>query len=158
MVIDKFRQMITQALNHLSSLFNLKEASEDDADSEDASQKESKPVWCLIANVVEERKFGEGGEEVRRGLKQLQPGAKVHCFPLMWGDGYDNVQVVARHRKSHRYMTIIVPSRHLTNWRVRLIYSPEVIGRLEGRWDGSEKSKKEAENLRDWMNQRQSKL
>jgi hypothetical protein len=45
---------------------------------------------------------------------------------------------------------------HAPNWRVSLIYSPEVIRRLQGRWDGSEKSKKEAEQLRDWMNQRES--
>jgi hypothetical protein len=116
-MIDKLRQLIADVLTDFLSLFSLKDrqTSNDDADSEVTGEKGSQPVWCLIANVVEERKFGVGGAEVKKGLKQLQPGAKVHCFPLMWGDGYDNVQVVARQRKSHRYMTIIVRSEHLTN-------------------------------------------
>lgn len=82
---------------------------------------------------------------MRRGTKHFSPGAKVYCFPALWGDGYENVQVVGRHRGSHRYFKMIMSARYLTNWRADLVYSPHVIREFEGHWDGSEKSKELAE-------------
>src|SRR6516225_1434170 len=150
--MERVRQIAFQLLNNLLALLGMvsKPASEEECATEDSQSPEQKPVWCLVANVVEERKYGEG-DEVRRGTKHFKPGAKVHCFPVMWGDGYENIQVVARHRGSNQYVTMIVASKHLTNWRVQLVYSPEVVRRLEGRWDGSKKAKKTAEELAAWM-------
>ncbi|MGC9666090.1 hypothetical protein ACNTMW_05970 [Planosporangium sp. 12N6] len=36
---------------------------------------EVRPVWCIVANVVDERSYGPGGAERRRGLKLFWPGA-----------------------------------------------------------------------------------
>ncbi len=105
------------------------------------------PVWWVVANVVDERPYGEGGRETRRGTKHFSPGTKVYCFPPLWGDGYEKVQVVGRHRGSRRYVTMIVASRWLTSWRVQLVYSPAAIAALAGYWDGTAESKELAEKL-----------
>lgn len=105
------------------------------------------PVWCVVANVADTRPYGEGGREARRGTKHFPPGAKLYCFPPLWGDGFANVQVVGRHRGSHRYATMIVQARWLTNWRVELAYSPTVIRALGGHWDGSAAARARAEAL-----------
>jgi len=120
---------------------------------DDAISSAKNGVWCVIANVVEERPYGED-HEMRKGTKHFRSGAKVYCFPMMWGDGYENVRVVGRHRGSNRYVTMIIRSAWLTNWRAKVIYSPEVIRRLEGRWDGSKKSKEMAEKIADLMQRR----
>lgn len=109
----------------------------------------SPAVWCVVANVMHEHAFGPGGAERRKGTKHFQPGAKVYCFPARWGDGYEDIQVVGRHRATHRYVTMVVPSRWLTNWRVDLVYSPYVISALDGYWDGTAASKLLAHDIVD---------
>ncbi len=69
---------------------------------------------------------GFSGQEVRQGLKHFAPGAKVWVLPVIWGDGGESVFVVGRHRGAHDrgYIRIVVDRRHLTDFRVRGIYSP----------------------------------
>lgn len=135
------------------------------------------PVWSLVANVVAERRAGPGGVDVRRGTKHFAPGAKVYCLPPLWDSyhkvhGDDKIVVVGRHRRSHRYMTIVMRTEWLTNWRVQLVYRPyvirEMVGAVQDRrewlnpsveylranklvWDGSAESKARAEQLAAWM-------
>ena len=46
----------------------------------------------------------------------------------MWGDGYEKIHVVGRHRALHRRcVKMIVSSWWLTNWRVQLVYSSYAI-------------------------------
>jgi hypothetical protein len=104
-------------------------------------------VWCLVATVAEEQPFGVDGDDVRRGTKHFAPGAKLYCFQAGWGDLYERIMVVGRHRATHRYVTMVMPSKRLTNWHVDLVYSPYVIARLAGKWDGTLASKRAAENL-----------
>ncbi len=111
-------------------------------------------IWCVVANVRPTRFYGEDAE-VRSGTKHFAPGAKVHCFPQLWGDGYEQIKVVGRHRGSHKFVTMIIHSEWLENWRVKMIYSPEVIRRFEGKWDASDKSKERAEYIVDFMTKRQ---
>lgn len=85
------------------------------------------PVWCIVANIVYERPYGPSGEETRSGTKHFAPGAKVYIVDFFWGMGGQDVTVVGRHRKSHRYITIVIRSQWLVNWRAELIYSPHVI-------------------------------
>jgi hypothetical protein len=108
----------------------------------ESGQRKPVPVWCVVANVREETPGGEGDRETRRGSKHFQPGAKVYCFPPLWGDGYQNVKVVGRHRGSHRYVTMVIDSQYLTNWRVELVYGPYVTREMKGYWDGTRKSRK----------------
>lgn len=101
---------------------------------EDEKNSALEPVWCLVANVVEERNFGPGGGERRRGTKHFAPGAKVCAFPVLWGDGYEKIKVVGRHRESHRFVKMVIPSKWLTNWRAQLVYSPFLIAQFQGVW------------------------
>jgi hypothetical protein len=109
--------------------------------------RDSPAVWSVVANVAEEQPFGPGGTDIRRGTKHFAPGAKVYCFPALWGDGYEAIQVVGHHRASHRFVTMVMPSKRLTNWRVDLVYSPHVIAELSGHWDGTVASKRLAEDI-----------
>ena len=119
------------------------------------------PAWCVVANVVLERGYGPGGVEIRRGTKLFAPGAKVHVLRLFWHSDrkLDQLTVVGRHRKSHRFITTTMANRHLANWRVELIYSPYVVEQLrqhkipwgeDASWQGdlgSEEARLEAEKI-----------
>lgn len=112
------------------------------------------PVWCLVGNIVEERPFGHGGEETRRGTKHFSPGTKVYCFPPLWGDGYERVKVIGKHRGSRRMATMIIRSDWITNRRAKLVYQPSLVDQLSGYWDGTEKSKELAETLAGTLHKR----
>jgi len=126
---------------------------------------------------VAERRAGHGVVAIRRGTKHFAPGAKVYCLPPLWDAyhkcrGVDHIVVVGRHRRSHRYIALVMPTEWLTNWRVQLVYSPAVKRRMvhavwERRawlgptvanlragkliWDGSADSKARAEQRAAWM-------
>lgn len=94
-------------------------------------------AWSVVANVADEVARGEGGLDIRRGLKHFSRGAKVWVIPPQWGDGGERISVVGRHRASKRYIAIVVESRFLTNFRVRGVYSPTVYRLLtESPWAG----------------------
>ncbi|MFI0446731.1 hypothetical protein [Actinomadura sp. 6N118] len=81
--------------------------------------------WGVVANIVQERLAGPD-LEVRRGLKHFAGGAKVWVSLPFCGDGGERLYVVGRHRGSHRYIRIIIESRHLEHARAKAIYSPTV--------------------------------
>jgi len=97
----------------------------------DLDAAEVRPVWCVVANAVDERPYGPGGAERRRGLKLFRPGAKVHVADGFGGMGYETLTVIGQVRGSARFATVHVQAAHLTNWRVRLVYSPAVLRRIE---------------------------
>jgi hypothetical protein len=84
------------------------------------------PIWLITANVVEERAYGEGGVERRRGTKHFRGNAKVYIIGAHWGM-CESVIVIGHHRASGRYVQMTIPKRHLTNLRMTLCYSPKVI-------------------------------
>lgn len=86
--------------------------------------------WCLVGNIIEERPYGPGGQEVRRGTKHFAPGTKVYCLPAQWGDGYEQILVIGRHRGSKKWVTMVISSDWVTNWRAKLVYEPAVLRRL----------------------------
>ncbi|MFD0276408.1 hypothetical protein ACFVHB_21240 [Kitasatospora sp. NPDC127111] len=88
---------------------------------------------CVVANVARETGFGEGGLEIRSGLRHFAPGAKVWLAPPRWWNGNASVMVAGRHRgNSRRYVTIAVPRRALENFRVRAVHSPGLHRALGG--------------------------
>jgi hypothetical protein len=95
------------------------------------NKTEFDPVWCAVANVVMERDYGPGGMEKRPGTKHFPAGAKVYILHHFWGMGGEQVTVVGRHRGSHRYVTMIISSEWLANWRAELVYSPHIIRLIE---------------------------
>jgi hypothetical protein len=86
-------------------------------------------IYCLVGNVVEER-FSKTEQKVYKGTKHFSSGTKVYCFPPLWGDGYENIKVIGRHRNSTRMVTMIIPSKHVTNWRVKTVYHPFIIEQM----------------------------
>ena len=97
--------------------------------------------WCFVGNIVDEHACGEGGTETKRGTKHFSPvermcktswgpGTKVYCLPAQWGDGYEQIKVIGRHRGSKQFKTMVIPSKRVTNWRAKVVYNPEVMRRL----------------------------
>ena len=89
---------------------------------------------CIVAKVAQETNQGEGGLEVRSGIRHFSAGAKVWVLPPQWSrarHGGEKVLVVGRHRgSSGRYVRYVVPRRHLTDFRVRMVYSPALMRAL----------------------------
>jgi hypothetical protein len=91
-------------------------------------ETEAAPLtWALVANVNPSRPSGPGGAIIKRGTRIFPAGAKVylsghhHCIPP--------VAVVGRSRGG-RWVNAIVHVRNLTDWRLRMIYSPAVVRSL----------------------------
>ncbi|HEV8190124.1 MAG TPA: hypothetical protein VGP82_01345, partial [Ktedonobacterales bacterium] len=82
------------------------------------------PVWCPVANVVAERAWRLGSRKGHRSHTHFAPDTKVYCNPARWGDGYEQIMVIGRHRDSHHYAKMVINWKWLTNWRVKLVYSP----------------------------------
>jgi len=95
-----------------------------------AKRKSDGTQWCLVGHIVEVRKYGQGGEETRRGTKHFAPGTKVYCLPARWGDGYEQIIAIGRHRGSTRFRTMVISSAWVTDWRAKVVYSPEVLRRI----------------------------
>jgi hypothetical protein len=110
-------------------------------------QQQVVPVWCPVANMTSERPYGPGGQITKRGSKHFAPGAKLYFLHVMGYQGGDpQLELVGRHRGSHRFVTMIVSLSWLENWRVNLVYSPQVAKELHPYWDGTPASKAKAES------------
>lgn len=90
------------------------------------NEPEIEPIWLITANVTEERDYGEGGSEKRRGTKHFRGNAKVYIVGAHWGT-CESVIVIGHHRASGRYVQMTIRKRHLKNLRMTLCYSPKVI-------------------------------
>jgi len=87
--------------------------------------------WCLVGNIVDNAPSTEGGVETRTGTKHFSPGTKIYAFPAQWGDGYQRIIVVGRHRGSKAFVTMVLKSDRVTNWRAKVVHNPEVLRRLQ---------------------------
>jgi hypothetical protein len=83
--------------------------------------------WCLVGNIKETRPFGPGGKEDKTGTQHFSSGTKVYCLPAQWGDGYEKVKVVGKHRGSSRMVKMVVRSAWITNWRAQVVYSSSIL-------------------------------
>ncbi|MFC7280163.1 hypothetical protein ACFQS1_39915 [Paractinoplanes rhizophilus] len=88
------------------------------------------PIWCIVANVVDERPYGPGGLEQRSGLRLFRGRAKVFVPDGYAGMGYETVRVIGHIRHGSRLATVDVATAFLTNWRVKLVYSPAILARI----------------------------
>lgn len=105
-------------------------------------------VWCVRATMRPQHPFGPGGKEMVRGSKHSQSGARIYCRRTMgYPDDVPDIEVVGRHRASHRYVRMIIRPSWLEGWRADLVYSPEVIRLLWPKWDGAAASKEQAEEF-----------
>ena len=112
----------------------------------------SETYWCIEANIVKFREYGEGGADSKSGTRLFRGGAKVFIIGAYYGM-CESVVLVGHHRKSVRLICSVVKAKHLENFKVKPIYKPKLfeiaIDRSKER-DGAYypiKSKEEMENL-----------
>ena len=91
--------------------------------------------WAVVANVAEQTNHGADGDLKTSGTRHFSPGTKVWILPAEWGDGWDDALLVGRHRGSRRYVQMVVPLRHLREFRVEGVYSRAVMRELTKPWD-----------------------
>jgi hypothetical protein len=84
-----------------------------------------------VGNIVNEQPTGKDAAEAKRGTKHFSPGTKIYAFPAQWGDGYEKIIVVGRHRGSKDFVTMVIKSDRVTDWRAKAVYHPEVLRRLQ---------------------------
>jgi hypothetical protein len=116
--------------------------------------------FCVVANVARETESGEGGLNVRYGLRHFSGGTRLWALPPQWGDGGESLLVAGRHRgRRGGYVRMVVPRRHMENFRVRGIYNPALMRVLTAPgapggevrfWEGRE----EAEKAVAWWSRR----
>jgi len=94
--------------------------------------REQPGAFCVVANVSAETAYGEGGADVRRGVRHFPAGARVWVLPPQWGDGGEKLVVVGYHRgaRGRGLVRMVVSRRHLTGFRVRGVYSPALLRAL----------------------------
>jgi hypothetical protein len=112
--------------------------------------KDGEPChYCLVGNIVAEHELGEA-KEIHSGTRHFTPGTKVYCLPPQWGDGYEKAIVVGLCRKSRRWITVVMPTKHITNWRAKPVYSPKVIRRLREGFDGFHSQWQSRKDVEKW--------
>jgi len=102
------------------------------------------PINFLVANVTKQD-----------GTKHFSQGTKVYCFAPQWGDGYENIKVIGRHRGSGRknkLVLMVIRSKYLGNWRYKLVHTPEVLRLLRVRGFIEWKSQENIESMAKYQN------
>ena len=110
--------------------------------------KEPKYIWCLVGNIDKENNSNQ--------LKYFTSNTKVYCFPALWGDSYEKIKVIGLHKKRKKYLTVIIPSKHIINWRLQNIYKPFIVEKMISNkgWSSSEIDKNRIIELIDSLNKR----
>lgn len=119
---------------------------------------EARSAWCLVANVIAERPYGTSGE-MQLGTKHFSPNTKVYCSKPLWGDGYEQIVVLARHRGSRRMVQMVLPAKALTNWRAKRVYIPKNLPAGYGFafWSSKEEVERRANAMRHCEEARKAK-
>src|SRR5215472_17190729 len=82
-------------------------------------------IWSVVANIVDERPYGPGGIEKKKGTKHFPGGAKVYVIDSFPGE-CDSVVVVGHHRKSLRLAKMVISVKQIHRLRLKLVYSLNV--------------------------------
>lgn len=81
--------------------------------------------WCLVGNI--DRVRSHSSHVASTGTKHYSGGTKVYCLPAQWGDGYEKIVAVGKHRASQAISCLVMPSKLISNWRAQVVYSPAVL-------------------------------
>ena len=117
-------------------------------------------IWCLVGNVIDEHPFGED-HTIVHGTRHFSPGTKVYCLPVQWGDGYEKIAVLGKHRGSRGLIRIVMSRELIHNFRCQKVFSPYVIKRMYTRsnhgmnfkgWGQSEAEHETILSLLPWLN------
>ena len=94
-------------------------------------------VWCVVANVVEERTLKTG--ETYNGTRLFRGNAKVYLaslknsweiLPRARRDEREQIKVIGQHRQSRQWITCWIRINYLTNWRIQVVHKPGAVERL----------------------------
>ncbi len=95
---------------------------------------ELKPVWTVVANIVNERHFGPGGQKIKIGTKHFRPGAKVYIVD--WYAGMcEDIIVVGIARKPRRFIKVVIRANWVENLRIKLCYEPKALEKIYKHFD-----------------------
>ncbi|MDO7845801.1 hypothetical protein Q5H92_05490 [Hymenobacter sp. M29] len=100
------------------------------ADENTDAEVAPESCWTAVANIIRERPYGPGGEEIRFGTNHFAPGAKVYIIDW-YGGMCQRIIVVGLHRKSRRYITLTIDVRLVENLRPKVCYDPTVIAKFK---------------------------
>ena len=85
----------------------------------------------MVANIVSERPYGPGGQEVKIGTKHFRPGTKVYIID--WFPGMcEDIIVIGLARKPKRYIDVVIKVDWIENLRMKLCYDPSVLRKIYG--------------------------
>jgi hypothetical protein len=85
--------------------------------------------WTAVGNIIRERPYGPGGAEIRLGTKHFAPGAKVYVIDWFAGT-CARVTVIGLHRKSKKYIRLVIDVKLVETLRPKLCYTPAVIKKI----------------------------
>lgn len=117
-------------------------------------QKQQDWKWCLVGNIVQEREYGKN-HEIKHGTKHFSPGTKVYCAPGHWGDGYENIIVIGKHRGSPKYSKLVMQRKLIENFRCQKVFKPVVLKLMNQNndfWDNSDNSRDWILKMAEWLN------
>jgi hypothetical protein len=119
---------------------------------------DKKYIWCLVGNILPNGIYTEGNNSVDFiGTKQFKPGTKVYCSPFIWGDGYERIRAIGRAKDTNKFITMIMESKLITNWRLQKVFIPYILRKNEqeeDKWDSSDRSKKIIKEMLVWLPER----
>ena len=90
---------------------------------------------CLAGNIVDEHTYGKDNQIVH-GTKHFSPGTKVYCYYVTGGDGFQRFYACGKLRGRRSYITVVMDSKYIENFRATVVYSPSLIRKLlhDGVW------------------------
>ncbi len=88
------------------------------------------PIWGVTANIVDGHPYGPDGKEIRKGTRKFNAGQKIYLSDVFWGMGGEMSTYIGRYRCKYAYITCSIRTAYVTNFRVELIYSPTIIHRI----------------------------
>lgn len=111
--------------------------------------------WCLVGNIVEEHEYGEA-HEIRQGNKQFRPNAKVFVNLVYGGMGHINILVIGNPRRSRRYIEVVIPRKHVVNFRLQRVFKPAILNRMDqSKWEwygNTDLDRDELIEILEWLN------
>lgn len=86
--------------------------------------------WSVVANIKKQIPHGEGGVELKSGLRKFKGGAKVFIVGAFYGT-CESLVAIGQHRNSGKYISCIIPVNTVENLRVKKVYKPQILEFLQ---------------------------
>ncbi len=111
--------------------------------------------WCLVGNIIGEHEYGEN-HELRYGIKQFRPNAKVFINLVYGGMGHERILVIGIPRHSCKYIEIVIARKYVENFRLQKVFKPAVLKQMkQSEWDwwgNTDSARDTIINVLEWLN------